>query len=393
MTHMVRGLGLAVSLSLLTIPVFAPQATAQSNSSTAAYVYIQIQGPQGSVYGFSASSSGKLSAIAGAPWKLSGLIIGDNKQLLVTMGEDNLHSWVIDSNGAIGGALESNPDTDYGDDCDAGANMGAVMDHTGQYVYVLQQKTSTELCMAYKSFEISDQYSEGVFDGVGETEADPPPGGAGDGLPSILGNESFAYADQYEGVANSILGFHRNSSGVLELIGVIDPAFPGGAAYTPHHPDASPASDYVVLQEVQNDNSAAIQLGSFSVDSAGNLSSTNTAETMPTSPFNITGTTFSPSGDLFVAWTDNAGSNPAGGSGTPNGIEIYHFNGAAPLSPYATLLSGTPIDQVTWDSSNHLYAISQSGNTLYVFTVTSTSITEDTKWSIGAPFKMIVVSQ
>jgi hypothetical protein len=393
MTHISKGLSLAAALLLASFVAVPPEATAQSTSSTAAYVYIQIQGAQGSVYGFTASSSGKLSAIAGAPWKPTGLIIGDNKQLLVTMGQDNLHSWTIDSNGAIGGALESNPDTDYGDDCDAGANVGAVMDHTGQYVYVLQQKAGTELCMAYKSFEISNQYSEGVFDGVGETEADPPPGGGGDDLPSILGNESFAYADQYEGAANSILGFQRASSGALALIGTIDPTFPGSAAYTPDHPDASPAGDYVVLQENQNDNTSVTQLGSFSVDSAGNLSSTNTAATMPTSPFNITGTTFSPSGDLFVTWADNPGDNPAGGPGTPNGIAIFNFNGASPLTPYTTLLSGTPIDQVAWDSSNHLYAISTYGNELYVFTVTPTSVTQDAAWPIGAPFKMLVVSE
>jgi hypothetical protein len=76
-----------------------------------------------------------------------------------------------------------------------------------------------------------------------------------------------------------------------------------------------------------------------------------------------------------------------------NGIQIYNFNGAGPLTPYKTLLNGTPIDQVAWDSSNHMYAISQSTNTLYVFTVTSTSVTQDTAWSIGSPFKMIVVSE
>ena len=30
---------------------------------------------------------------------------------------------------------------------------------------------------------------------------------------------------------------------------------------------------------------------------------------------------------------------------------------------------------------------------LYVFTVTPTSVTEDTAWTIGAPFKMVVVSK
>jgi hypothetical protein len=109
---------------------------------------------------------------------------------------------------------------------------------------------------------------------------------------------------------------------------------------------------------------------------------------MPTSPFtNNFATTFSPSGDLFAIWAGN-GEGPGG-----NGIQIYNFNGAAPLTPYKTLLSGTSINQVAWDSSNHLYAISESENKLYVFTVTSTSVTEDSSWSIGSPYNMIVVSE
>lgn len=384
MKRLVRGAGLAAALVLVSTLAAAPQASAAS--STAAYVYIQIQGPAGAVYGLAASSAGKLTAIAGAPWKPSGLIIGDNKKMLVIMGQTNLHSYAIASNGAIGSALESNPDTDFGEDCDAGANVSAVLDHTGQYVYVLQQKTATDPCMAYKSFEINNQFSEGAFDGVGETEADPAPGG-GDGLPSILGNETFAYADQYDGPQNSILGFQRDSSGALQSIGVMNPTFPGSAAYTPHRPDASPAGNYVVLEEYQN-TSNTVQAASFSVDAAGNLSSTNTPETMPISPFFPTGSTFSPSGNLFVTWADNDLGNPSLG----DGIQIYNFNGAAPLTYNTSLVSGMTIDQVAWDKSNHLYAISTANNLLYVFTVTPTSATQVAMWRIGAPYKMLVVS-
>jgi hypothetical protein len=39
-----------------------------------------------------------------------------------------------------------------------------------------------------------------------------------------------------------------------------------------------------------------------------------------------------------------------------------------------------------------MYAISKAANKLYVFTVTPTSVTEDTAWSIGSPYKMVVVS-
>jgi hypothetical protein len=387
MKPFLRGAGLAVAFVSAFAIVAAPSAEAQSGSTPVAYVYIQIQGPEGAVYGFRANASGQLSTIAGAPWKPAGQLIGDNKKMMITLGQTNLHSYAIESSGAIGVALESNPDTDFGSECDAGTNVGAVLDHTGQYVYVLQQKTATDPCMAYKSFEINNQFSEGAFDGVGETEADPAPGG-GDGLPSILGNESFAYADQYDGPVNSILGFQRNSSGALQGIGVMDPTFPGSAAYTPHRPDASPAGNYVVLEEYQN-TSNTVQAASFSVDGAGNLSSTNTPATMPVSPFFPTGSTFSPSGNLFVTWADNGLGNPSLG----DGIQIYNFNGAAPLTYNTSLLSGMTIDQVAWDKSNHLYAISTANNLFYVFTVTPTSATQDAMWTIGAPFKMLVVSQ
>jgi hypothetical protein len=132
-----------------------------------------------------------------------------------------------------------------------------------------------------------------------------------------------------------------------------------------------------------------VQLASFSVDAAGNLSSTNTPETMPVSPFFPTGSTFSPSGNLFVTWADNGLGNPSLG----NGIQIYNFNGAAPLTYNTSLLSGGPVDQVAWDASNHLYAISKANNMLYVFTVTPASATQVAAWSIGAPFKMLVVSE
>jgi hypothetical protein len=109
---------------------------------------------------------------------------------------------------------------------------------------------------------------------------------------------------------------------------------------------------------------------------------------MPTAAFSHPYTTaFSPSGKLVALYADGSETDGKGG------IEIYHFNGAAPLTLYKTLLNGTFIDQVAWDSSNHLYAISKSSNKLYVFSVGSTSVTEDTSLSIGAPYKIVVASK
>ena len=405
MMHPVRGLGLAAPLVLVSTLAFNPYAKAQSAPSAAAKVYIQIQGPEGAIYGLTASSTGKLSAIPGAPWKPAGLMIGSNGQRFLSLGEDLLHSYGILPNGAINTAVYADGQWEYdglysdypGASCGSGPNgeKNAVLDHSGQYVYLLNANGGDGTCAAYQTWQIVNTVvNNGLPNSDGLTEIATAPGETAD-LPSILGNESFAYADLIlpdtgvvHGHSSSLIGFQRQSTGTLvqAQFHETDPVLLGGV-YVPYRPDASPTGNYVVLQLYANGLGMG-QLASYAVDAQGNIASTNTAANMPSSPFYITGTTFSPSGNLFVTWADNGGDAALG-----NGIEIYNFNAAAPLTPYKALLSGTPIDQVAWDSSNHLYAISQSTNMLYVFSVTPTSVTQDTAWSIGSPFKMIVVSK
>jgi len=390
MTPTIRGLGLAATLVLVSTFTVVPKARAASTPSTAAYVYIQIQGSAGAVYGLSASSTGQLSAIPSAPWKPSGLIVGSTPTKFFSLGADLIHSYGIASNGAILSQLAEMPILDYdGSGCGGGSTGqdGAVLDHTGKYIYVmLEGNLASEDCVAYQSYIVN---SDGSFLFDGDTELDwEPYGGYQAGLPSILGSESFAYSQYLYNSGPQIMGFRRESSGTLDLLSDLQINTPtsSGQGYVPTNPDASPAGNYVVIQLYPEDAPPG-QLGSFTVNSEGNLSSTNTASNMPTTPFSsVTGTTFSPSGNMFVIYSNS-------GTGTGLGIEIYNFNGAAPLTAYKTLLSGTPIDQVAWDSSNHLYAISKSGNELYVFTVTPTSVTQDASWSIGSPYKMVVVSE
>jgi hypothetical protein len=395
MMHAARGFGLAASLALIFNLAHLPQAGAQTTPSTAAYDYIQIQGVEGAVYGFTASSTGRLTAISGAPWKPSGQIIGSNKSQFFTLGNENLYSYGIASNGGIESVIGQVPVLDYsGGSCGSGTSGrdGAQLDHTGSTIYVLLMNGSSYDCAAYQTYSIT---KAGYFDFNGDTEitwpAEPDSGFYGFGIPSILGNETFAFANYQDTSGPLVSGFKRESSGTLEVLSDPEwnmPTNENGAGYIPTNPDASPAGNYVVLQLYPGDTAPG-QLGSFTVNSEGNLSTTNTSSNMPISPFStITGTTFSPAGNMFATWSDD-GSD----SGPGNGIQIYNFNGAGPLTPYKSVLSGTPIDQVAWDSSNHMYAISKSTNTLYVFTVTATSVTQDTAWSIGSPFKMVVVSE
>ena len=388
MTHLLRGLGLAATLALISTGAVAPRARAAStpnSSSTAARVYIQIQGPEGAIYGFNASSTGKLSAISGAPWKPAGQMIGDNKSQFFTLGDENLYSYGVSSSGAIGSVIGQVPVLDYaGGACGSGKSgaNGAVLDHTGSYIYVMLEYGGDDGCAAYQSYAIT---KAGYFDFSGDTEiTNSGEEGATDfGLPSILGNETFAFSQFLDTFGPVISSFQRTNSGTLEYLTNSTARSPGDDI--PVAPDADPSGNYVVMQDYPEDGPPG-QLGSYEVAANGDLSTTNTQSNMPAITLTSPSSTFSPAGNLFVLYSSM-------GTGDGNGIAIYNFNGAAPLTLYKTLLSGTPIDQAGWDSSNHLYAISKSENKLYVFTVTPTSVTEDSSWSIGAPFKMIVVSE
>jgi hypothetical protein len=74
------------------------------------------------------------------------------------------------------------------------------------------------------------------------------------------------------------------------------------------------------------------------------------------------------------------------------GLQIFHFNGASPITAYTGLLTKDEIDQCFWDNNNHLYAISHASGKLFVFTVTPTSNKQaaGSPYSISAPQDLVV---
>ncbi len=87
--------------------------------------------------------------------------------------------------------------------------------------------------------------------------------------------------------------------------------------------------------------------------------STNTWQNMPSPGYFPTGMNMSPDGKLLAVMGD--------------GLDVFHFNGAAPITPYRKALTTDNVTWIHWDKANHLYALSTNGK-LYVFTVTPTSI-------------------
>ena len=85
-------------------------------------------------------------------------------------------------------------------------------------------------------------------------------------------------------------------------------------------------------------------------------------------------------GNVQDIWPSPSGKYLAVG-GT-KGLQLFHFNGANPITKFTNALVTNEIDQVFWDNSSHLYGIDQLTGKLYVFSVTSTGATQ----THGSPY-------
>ena len=88
-------------------------------------------------------------------------------------------------------------------------------------------------------------------------------------------------------------------------------------------------------------------------------------------------------GGQFLAVGGNATQFGEEGTQTP-GLQVFRFNGANPIVLYSNTLTTDPINEIHWDNTDHLFALSNSTHKLYVYSVSSTSITAVP----GSPFSV-----
>jgi hypothetical protein len=373
---------------------------AAAGSSPVAYVYVSTSK---GINLYDVASTGKLTLVSGAPFKTTGLMIGSNGKYFITLGTDYLHSYLIGSNGAIK-QQESQINTQLYTGADCGTTAGAVLDHTGQYVYVQLGGAfpgGEGVCDSFQTFKISGTSGSLTFTGGTLFDdgrfADPGT------VPAITGSDTYAYNQTGVGDScqQSINAFSRESSGTLNNVTFTetDPATLAGPVY--FIPNGSIAADptihfaVAVIPQTPGPcgTTYSAQLASYTVNSHGDITSTNTGANMPTPDMFPGILNMSPSGKLLAVGGD---SDNAGVNGTPYGsagLEVFHFNGAASITPYSAVLTKAPIDEIHWDNANHLYALSNSTGKLYVFTVTPTSITpaSGSPYTIASPNGLFVV--
>ena len=358
-------------------------------ASPVAYVYAQT--PSGSIYEYAASSKGELTAIEYSPdTNTQGVMVGSNKSYFITVDSQVLHAYTIAPGGRIASQSWTMDTQNYaGSEC--GAVSGAVLDHTGRYVYVLLSGgigPHGTPCAVYQTYEIG---FGGSLAFVGVTE-DVSHGGFPAETPlKIEGNSKYAfeapaganYASPGSGCNPYMNLLSRESSGALNYIDAGTEV--SGPASGPDESELLPVpwlitddlTDHLAVAVFDTEGTGdqcgiggPIQLASFTVNSHGNLTSTNSGGNMPTVPGGASSIVLNKTGEVLAV-------------ATGPGVEFFHFNGAKPITEFTGILGTSGyISEMSWDISNHLYAVNGSSGRLHLYDVTSTGAKE----AAGSPY-------
>jgi hypothetical protein len=323
------------------------------------------------VYAYSAASDGTLTPVSGSPFSSPGGLQTTNGKYLFGSDGIGIYSYSVASDGALQqvasiDAQQFNSKNLSGAAC--GGPSSLFFDVTGATLYDLDFYSD---CAnnAYQFFSVDN--STGGLSYLGVTAATTP---IFDVALSLLGNNQFAYGASCYHWYQEIFGFARNRDGSLTSMSVNPtltpmPASKAGQIYCPYL-TATDSTNHVAVAVQPLDNSSlqpvgSYQLATYGADGSGKLTTTSTYSNMPTtsvtniSDASLTCISMSPSGQLLAV------------AGT-GGLQVFHFNGANPITSYTGPLTTDQVDKMFWDKDNHLYAISQSAGKLYVFTITPT---------------------
>ncbi len=334
-------------------------ALAQTTTSPVAYVYVSnaIDTTTGvrQVQAFAAAPNGRLSPVAGSPFADNVTSMAVNGLYLFGSqpGSTNILAYSIEADGSL--RHSSTSTVQQPGQCD---NAGLIeLDHTGQSLYNVDIVGNNCANSTYQSFAIAKPTGALTF--LDEAGASP----SMNTLLSFVGNNKFAYSSSCFHFSPTIFGFQRNADGSLTQLN-INPPFPvapPNEGWCPFKAAADPTNNLAIpMQPNQGFGSTAgpYQLATYTADASGNLTTSSTYQNMPAVAVGtVTDINMAPSGKLVAV------------AGT-SGLQVFHFNGANPITAYTGLLTTNEIDQMFWDNHNHLYAISRTAGRLYVFTVT-----------------------
>jgi len=349
-----------------------PGADAQAAAQTtpAAWVYVANASASGStneITAFTAAANGSLTPIAGSPFAddVQDMVVNGKYLMAASRTAPNINAYLIQPNGALTYSAATNYAQYNGGSGNCGAAGQLFFDHTGSTLYV-QEFNGSDSCSNTVVASFSVSKPTGALNYLGDDVTGVFPGMFTAAY--FIGNNVYAYtADDSACMYYAIYGFQRQANGLLTGIDTSNTPLPTPPSdfngYILNLGAADPNNHVAFIAQPANPPGCApgpLQLATYSVDASGKLSTTSTYANMPTTSIvNFSDMKMAPSGKLLAI----AGQE---------GLQIFHFHAASPITPYTGLLTRAPINQMFWDNHNHLYAISQASNQMFVFTITPT---------------------
>jgi Big-like domain-containing protein len=377
----------ALCLTALSTGIAFPQAASDATpaatvtASPVAHVYV---GTTGGIYLYDAAPNGGLSPAAGSPYKNTvGLMLGPAGSHFITEGTNYLHSYPLTSRGGIGSQVaQINTALYTGSEC--GTTHGGTIDRTGTEAYIRLDGSADETCKSLQSFHING--STGAFTFGGSAYAGggtQPPTFEGPIL--LAGNNAHAYTFAQYYCEQEIDSFYRDRFGTMnEAASTITFPPPNGGAYFASamafdNQNLRTSHMAMAIHEDFGDcgnDATAPAVASFTVDYNGNLTYNGSMLKTAINPATMA---INPQGNLLAVGGPT--SNPFYPADGP-GLQVFHFNGANPITALSGIVTSAPINEIRWDNNNHLYALSYATHRLYAYTITSSSVTPIT----GSPY-------
>ncbi len=336
---------------------FAQDHATSTTAMPSAYVYVATvtasrANNTAQLYGYSADANGILTVLAGSPfWTQStgySPSVAHTASWLFVSDGISIYSFSIASNGSLKEVSSVNTEQYTGTTASV---VFLFLDRTGSTLYAQLQDGSAGSSILF--FHKNGTTGTLTYFGTVSTdsaELEQPF--------SLIGDNDYGYAVSCVQQSAEFYAARRNSDGSLTPF-TIEPTVPDypNDKYCAFGQAADRANNLAV--GFVTEQSQLTQLGVYTADSSGNLTTNSTYQNMPDSavgdPAQLQ---ISPAGTLLAV-------------GGTNGLQVFHFNGGNPITQYTPLLTDDEIWGLTWDTHSHLYGIGPS-NQLYAFTITTT---------------------
>jgi 6-phosphogluconolactonase (cycloisomerase 2 family) len=347
-----------------------------------------------SIVAFNAGLDGKLTQVQ--TLNLSeALMIGQGGMVFTSDYRSRaIHRYAIAQDGSLRGPVSTLYPAQY-DTTGCGAPTGhGMLDPGGTYLSV-ELEDHDKNCDVWQTYRLDDN---GPYQFLGEDSSNLwywRDGGVGMGFPGVSPmskDGKFAYASGGDSGGSFLVAMKRDASGVLRIwksfTWPYDTQYqwqPGGALIAANNDLVLP------MHGITNANWNDAALASFTVDArTGDLQQISTYDNMPKVSFEATGVAFSPQGDMIAIAGDGV-------------LQTFTFQNDGPATPSATaqLPPGQWPNGMLWDSSHHLYLLTQTSLkqpaiaqfSLFVFTAADGLLTPapGSPWNVPNANVLLVV--